>query len=63
MNYNLKNPTYHNTLTDCDGTSYVLVTTPNNPVVNLFHFVNEVQNLKFLEAVFYIDHEVVHRRW
>ena len=28
-----------------------------NPIINLFHFVNEVQNLKFLEATLYIDHE------
>lgn len=56
MRDKLNNPRYHNTITDCDGTNYVLVTTPDNPVINLFVFIDDVSNLQLLEATMFIDH-------
>jgi hypothetical protein len=57
MGYKLNNPKYHIRLTDCDGTHYVLVTTQDNPVVNLFVTdKDDINELQLLEAVLFIDH-------
>lgn len=46
---------FHNTITDCDGTTYVLGTHYNSSVVHLFRYQDSVENIQLCMAVLFID--------